>query len=73
LTTAPSTGPSSARASFTAASSPEIIATGTRKCPAIAAFKPASGTETPFSRTSARVAEDIVWARTPSGYVVEAW
>jgi len=54
-------------------SSPVIIATGTPKCPAIAALKPASGTETPWIRTSARFAEDMVCARTPAGFVVDAW
>ena len=55
------------------ASSPEIITTGTLKCPAIAALNPASGTETPFKRMSAKLAEDIVCARTPEGFPVDAW
>ena len=50
-----------------------MASTGTPNWPAMAALNAASGTDTPFSRTSARVALDIVWARTPSGLVVLAW
>ncbi len=55
------------------ASSPEIITTGTPKCPAMAALMTASGTATPFSFIPVSVPEDMVWARTPSGLVVLAW
>ena len=55
------------------ASSPEIITTGTPKCPAMAALIPASGTSIPFKRTAVRVPEDMVWARTPLGFVVAVW
>jgi hypothetical protein len=40
---------------------------------AIAALIPASGIEMPFNLTSASVALDIVWARTPSEFVVPEW
>ncbi len=49
------------------------MTTGTPKCPAIAALIPASGMAVPFSRTAASRALDIVWARTPSGFVVAEW
>ena len=53
-------------------SSPEMNTTGTPKRPAIAALMPASGIAVPFSDTDARFALEIVWARTPAGFVVAA-
>jgi hypothetical protein len=47
--------------------------TGTLKWPAMAALMPASDTEAPCNRTSASLALDIVWARTPRAFVVPVW
>ena len=55
------------------ASSPEIMTMGTPKCPAMAALMPASGISIPLSFTAARLALDMVCARTPRGLVVLEW
>ena len=61
------------RTSAIAASSPDIITTGTPNWPAIAAFHEPSVTLTPFSATRVRVALEKVWARTPVVLFVPAW
>ena len=59
FTTAVSSGPTTARTSSTAASSPDTIMTGTPKYPAIAAFTPPSGIDRPLSCKSASLRLDI--------------
>ena len=58
--------------SLTATSSPETNTTGTPIAPAYAAFNSASVTEVPFRATRVKCALEMVWARTPFGFVVDA-
>ena len=64
--------PTAFRTSAIAASSPDIITTGTPKCPAIAAFHDPSVTFMPLTATRVRFALENVWARTPAGLFVPA-
>ena len=72
LTTAPSADGAISFNSATASASPEINATGTPKCPAIDALSPDSAHALPLMRTAAKVALEMVCARTPRTFVVAA-
>ncbi len=63
LTTAVSTSPSNSVASAHAVWSPEIMITGTSKCPQTAALSPISPTSAPLSHTPATRVPDHVWLR----------
>jgi hypothetical protein len=73
LVSAPAIFPMTPCTSAIAASSPDIMITGTLKCPAIAAFHAPSVIVTPFSATRVRLALEKVWARTPFVLLVLAW
>ena len=72
LVLAASMGPTTSCTSAIAASSPDIITSGTPKCPARAAFHEPSVTFVPLSATLVRFALVKVCARTPAMLMVPA-